>query len=404
MGKTSCCGKQGLKKGSWTEEEDQKLFSYVRQHGEGGWRSLPQKAGLLRCGKSCRLRWANYLRPGIRRGEFSPEEEQTIIRLHAVLGNRWSTIARHLYKRTDNEIKNYWNTKLRRRVAEINLASSSTTCTPTTTAHLSTNPDHNINLSDHQHESQKPTDPNEERESGSSEDDNIFSDPGNVISGTSSTSTTTSTQNNNKIALSTSASHLLNNIAKPSSHDGPTSTSNAKTTSSTSTTISHDLDQETRSSSSSSSSSARILNKIASKLTLLNLPRVVVDGASIKSPVNGTRRGGSVGEFSLCGGCNSGSPASSTPSNVDPFDQDVSPGPVLSQHTGFSAFSGGQLMCQQGMEVLNPMEVFISDDNVKIYDDDLEKMLVTSFPNATYLFDQQIGSVDNTTTKVSFTE
>lgn len=303
----------------------------------------------------------------------------------------------------------------------MNSASSSTACTTTTTmdphrvaghhipiinftAHLSPNPDHNINLSD-QHESQQPTDHNEERESGSSEDNNIFSDRDHVISGTTSnTSTTTSTQNNNKIALSTSASHLLDNIARPSSHDGPTSTSNAKTTSSTSTTISHDLDQETRSSSSSSSSSARILNKIASKLTLLNLPRVVVDGASIQSPVDRTRRGGSVGEFSLCGGCNSGSPASSTPSNVDPFDQDVSPGPVLSQQTGFSAFSGGQLMCQQGMEVLDPMEVFLSDYNIKIDDDDLEKMLVTSFPNATYLFDQQIGSVDNTTTtNVSFT-
>ncbi|KAK8686193.1 hypothetical protein V6N13_125220 [Hibiscus sabdariffa] len=116
MGKTPNCTSDELKKGAWTPEEDQKLFSYIQKHGEGGWRFLPQKAGLQRCGKSCRLRWANYLRPGIKRGDFTAEEDQTIIKLHAELGNRWATIARHLPRRTDHEVKNYWHAHLKKRL------------------------------------------------------------------------------------------------------------------------------------------------------------------------------------------------------------------------------------------------------------------------------------------------
>ncbi|KAI5079864.1 hypothetical protein GOP47_0005343 [Adiantum capillus-veneris] len=83
------CEKQaGLKKGPWTPEEDQKLKSYIETQGHSSWRALPKQAGLARCGKSCRLRWTNYLRPGIKRGNFSVEEENSIIQLHAVLGNR----------------------------------------------------------------------------------------------------------------------------------------------------------------------------------------------------------------------------------------------------------------------------------------------------------------------------
>lgn len=121
MGRAPCCEKQGLKKGPWTPDEDEKLVSYIQQHGHGSWRSLPKHAGLLRCGKSCRLRWTNYLRPDIKRGNFSAEEEQIIISLHALLGNRWSSIASHLPGRTDNEIKNYWNTHLKKRLLQMGL-------------------------------------------------------------------------------------------------------------------------------------------------------------------------------------------------------------------------------------------------------------------------------------------
>lgn len=121
MGRAPCCDKIGLKKGPWTADEDQKLTSYINEHGHGSWRALPKKAGLLRCGKSCRLRWANYLRPDIKRGEFSASEEKTIIQLHALLGNRWSAIATHLPQRTDNEIKNYWNTHLKKRLLKMGI-------------------------------------------------------------------------------------------------------------------------------------------------------------------------------------------------------------------------------------------------------------------------------------------
>lgn len=135
MGRAPCCDKNGLKKGPWTPEEDQKLVDYIRKNGYGNWRTLPKNAGIFayirnylnmhvslniivhiyitlflvllnnvhiyylrylfymcvglgRCGKSCRLRWTNYLRPDIKRGRFSFEEEETIIQLHSVLGNK----------------------------------------------------------------------------------------------------------------------------------------------------------------------------------------------------------------------------------------------------------------------------------------------------------------------------
>ncbi|KAM0949298.1 putative transcription factor MYB-HB-like family [Dioscorea sansibarensis] len=116
MVRAPCCEKMGLKKGPWTTEEDHILISYIRSFGHGNWRALPKKAGLLRCGKSCRLRWTNYLRPDIKRGNFSKEEEETIIKLHEALGNRWSAIAAKLPGRTDNEIKNIWHTYLKKRV------------------------------------------------------------------------------------------------------------------------------------------------------------------------------------------------------------------------------------------------------------------------------------------------
>ncbi|XP_057773410.1 transcription repressor MYB5-like [Salvia miltiorrhiza] len=111
-----CCTKVGLKRGSWTAEEDELLSNYIKREGEGRWRTLPKKAGLLRCGKSCRLRWMNYLRPSVKRGHISADEEDLILRLHRLLGNRWSLIAGRIPGRTDNEIKNYWNTHLSKKL------------------------------------------------------------------------------------------------------------------------------------------------------------------------------------------------------------------------------------------------------------------------------------------------
>ncbi|XXG54002.1 hypothetical protein AAC387_Pa03g1990 [Persea americana] len=116
MGRAPCCENVGLKKGRWTAEEDEILTRYIQENGEGSWRSLPKKAGLLRCGKSCRLRWINYLREDIKRGNISAEEDDVIIKLLSSFGNRWSLIAGYLPGRTDNEIKNYWNSHLSRRI------------------------------------------------------------------------------------------------------------------------------------------------------------------------------------------------------------------------------------------------------------------------------------------------
>ncbi|KAJ8774011.1 hypothetical protein K2173_009442 [Erythroxylum novogranatense] len=112
MGRSPCCAKEGLNRGAWTASEDKVLIDYIKIHGEGKWRNLPRNAGLKRCGKSCRLRWLNYLKPDIKRGNITNDEEELIIRLHKLLGNRWSLIAGRLPGRTDNEIKNYWNTKI----------------------------------------------------------------------------------------------------------------------------------------------------------------------------------------------------------------------------------------------------------------------------------------------------
>lgn len=118
MGRHSCCYKQKLRKGLWSPEEDEKLLKHITKYGHGCWGSVPKQAGLQRCGKSCRLRWLNYLRPDLKRGTFSQEEEKLIIELHAVLGNRWSQIAAQLPGRTDNEIKNLWNSCLKKKLRQ----------------------------------------------------------------------------------------------------------------------------------------------------------------------------------------------------------------------------------------------------------------------------------------------
>nr|AFK35398.1 unknown [Lotus japonicus] len=116
MRKPNCCDIKDMNKGAWSKQEDQKLIDYIKKNRKICWRTLPQAAGLLRCGKSCRLRWINYLRPDLKRGNFAEDEEDLIIKLHALLGNRWSLIAGRLPGRTDNEVKNYWNSHLRRKL------------------------------------------------------------------------------------------------------------------------------------------------------------------------------------------------------------------------------------------------------------------------------------------------
>ncbi|WCJ41183.1 myb domain protein 48 [Euphorbia peplus] len=106
------------RKGPWTEQEDILLINFVHLFGDRRWDFIAKVSGLNRTGKSCRLRWVNYLHPGLKRGKMTPQEEKLVLELHEKWGNRWSRIARKLPGRTDNEIKNYWRTHMRKKAQQ----------------------------------------------------------------------------------------------------------------------------------------------------------------------------------------------------------------------------------------------------------------------------------------------
>ncbi|KAB2048495.1 hypothetical protein ERO13_A13G102300v2 [Gossypium hirsutum] len=121
---------------AWTEEEDYLLKKCIERYGEGKWHRIPVLAGLKRCRKSCRLRWLNYLRPNIKRGSFAAEEVNLIINLHSLLGNRWSLIAGRLPGRTANDVKNYWNCHLSKKLTYAPQSEDDQTAAATTTASM----------------------------------------------------------------------------------------------------------------------------------------------------------------------------------------------------------------------------------------------------------------------------
>nr|XP_009800099.1 PREDICTED: myb-related protein Myb4-like [Nicotiana sylvestris]XP_016470389.1 PREDICTED: myb-related protein Myb4-like [Nicotiana tabacum] len=152
MVRTPSIEKNGRKRGARSEEEYNKLRAFLEKHGHPNWRQLPKYAGLMRCGKSCRLRWMNYLRPGLKKGNYSLEEEELIIKLHNELGNRWSAIAAKFPGRSDNDIKNQWHAHLKKRVNTNTNSSISTEQFTESSLSVESQNDHSSNYKVSEHE------------------------------------------------------------------------------------------------------------------------------------------------------------------------------------------------------------------------------------------------------------
>ncbi|KAK4350480.1 hypothetical protein RND71_029793 [Anisodus tanguticus] len=120
MGRPPCCSdKVNNRRCNWNDE-DANTSTFVSKHGIGNWATMSKKSGIGRCGRNQKQRWNNRLKPDLKQ-DFTPQEEELIIKLHATIGSRWSIIAQQLAGRTDNDVKNLWNTKLKKKLSAMGI-------------------------------------------------------------------------------------------------------------------------------------------------------------------------------------------------------------------------------------------------------------------------------------------